>query len=215
LIFSVRKKLPDPKEPARTSYDYGHDAFMLTVLEYFGKRFALLRKSNLGFLWLIYENLYFLAAGKLVDKLLDPSIPPDSAVDKVKAEVKRLFSLPSDVKETLNFLLNYNLKNYDLNVINIIAAYRSRMLPGFRSLCKNEVKEAIVEIPPKAFFVPFGSALLAFQDFIEYRGFALGRSLDDGEMVDFGSTKITARLFFIHYLLFNIDFKDASSFRRL
>ena len=142
--------------------------------------------------------IHFLAAGKLVDKLLDSSIPPDFAVDKVKAEVKRLFSLPSDVKETLNFLLNYNLKNYDLNVINIIAAYRARMLPGFRSLCKNEVKEAIVEIPPKAFFIPFGCALLAFQDFIEYSGFALGRSLDNGEIVDFGSTKIKARSLLKH-----------------
>ena len=48
LILSVRKKLPDPNEPAKTSYDYGHDAFMLTVLEYFGKRFEFLKRSNLG-----------------------------------------------------------------------------------------------------------------------------------------------------------------------
>ena len=56
LIMSVRKKLPDPNEPARTSYDYGHDAFMLTVLEYFGKRFEFLKRSNLGLEMLIYSS---------------------------------------------------------------------------------------------------------------------------------------------------------------
>ena len=63
LILSVRKKLPDPNEPARTSYDYGHDAFMLTVLEYFGKRFALLRKSNLGFFFMTGFREFILFSG--------------------------------------------------------------------------------------------------------------------------------------------------------